>query len=283
MTFPNGLNNAGNQHPVYYMNTGGHVFPHTQMPTSTPPLYYTQQTMYSSYQYPMPPPPAIPNSVNTGIYGIPSQPSIVNLPTPAPIQQYVPTTQYYYASPYAPQPPPTLTTVPPIMSSSIHTHSTLNRHTNNNNARGGYRKFQTQRTNHHHHHQQRRQPPHHCRDTTMIRGTHAIQSSTRLHTIPTQKTNTPAFFSCEACNLEFPSEHSYKAHISSHIGCSFPGCSFTASRKVVSGHYSSVHGKFSGRGLKTVTIQLPGSKLIQRFKICVGNHPEVGFSSSNYH
>ena len=34
-----------------------------------------------------------------------------------------------------------------------------------------------------------------------------------------------------------------------------------------------MHGKFSGRGLKTVCVAVPGCR-VQKFKICVGNHPE---------
>ncbi len=42
----------------------------------------------------------------------------------------------------------------------------------------------------------------------------------------------------------------------------------------MSGHYKSCHGKYSGRGLKTVHIQTPGSRSTQSFRICVGNHPD---------
>lgn len=56
-----------------------------------------------------------------------------------------------------------------------------------------------------------------------------------------------------------------------HVTC--PQCTFTASRKVVNGHYQSVHGKFAGGGFKSVTIAIPGCK-VQRYTICVGNHPE---------
>jgi len=42
---------------------------------------------------------------------------------------------------------------------------------------------------------------------------------------------------------------------------------------VVNGHFQSAHGKFAGGGFKTVTIAIPGCR-VQRFNICVGNHPE---------
>ena len=81
-------------------------------------------------------------------------------------------------------------------------------------------------------------------------------------------------YKCEPCSITFDNNTSYQAHLSSHIQCSYPKCTFKASKKVISAHYSSIHGKYSGRGLKTITIQTPGSKKVQRFKICVGNHPE---------
>ena len=81
-------------------------------------------------------------------------------------------------------------------------------------------------------------------------------------------------YTCQPCSITFESHSAYSAHTKAHIQCSYPGCTFKASKKVVGGHYASQHGKYSGRGLKTVTIQPPGSKRSQRFKICVGNHPE---------
>ena len=63
----------------------------------------------------------------------------------------------------------------------------------------------------------------------------------------------------------------YSAHIKSHITCT--ECSFAASPKLVKAHHSSVHGKFKGNGFKTVTVAIPGCK-VQRYRICVGNHPD---------
>ena len=40
------------------------------------------------------------------------------------------------------------------------------------------------------------------------------------------------------------------------------------------GHFSAVHGQYSGNGFKSVAITIPGSKKVQRFQICVGNHPD---------
>ena len=39
-------------------------------------------------------------------------------------------------------------------------------------------------------------------------------------------------------------------------------------------HYSAVHGQYAGNGFKSVSITIPGSKKVQRFQICVGNHPD---------
>ena len=61
--------------------------------------------------------------------------------------------------------------------------------------------------------------------------------------------------------------------MAAHITCRHEGCSYTASKGLVNAHFASVHGKFSGRGLKTVCVAVPGCR-VQKFKICVGNHPE---------
>jgi len=82
-----------------------------------------------------------------------------------------------------------------------------------------------------------------------------------------------SIFSCETCSITFPSQLALQSHLSSHITCKHPNCNFTASKKVVNAHYSSNHGKYAGRGLKTVIIQPPGCKKVHKFKICVGNHP----------
>lgn len=67
------------------------------------------------------------------------------------------------------------------------------------------------------------------------------------------------------------SESALKAHCDAHIKCA--KCDFTASRKLVNAHFSSVHGKFSGGGFKSVSIAVPGCR-VQRFRICVGNSPD---------
>jgi len=87
-------------------------------------------------------------------------------------------------------------------------------------------------------------------------------------------------YSCIPCSVTFSQKSALQAHLSSHIICPHPNCNFTGSKKVVNGHFQSSHGKYSGRGLKNVSIQFPGkgkgksSSQEQRFKICVGSHPE---------
>ena len=79
-------------------------------------------------------------------------------------------------------------------------------------------------------------------------------------------------FRCPPCNLILYSAQALQTHTSTHIKCD--KCSFTAAPKVVNGHYSAVHGQYSGTGFKSVSITIPGSKKVQRFQICVGNHPD---------
>ena len=78
-------------------------------------------------------------------------------------------------------------------------------------------------------------------------------------------------FRCDSCDLTLDSEIAHSAHIQSHTSCNL--CDYVASPKLVKAHYQSVHGKFSGTGFKSVTIAIPGCP-VQRFKICVGDHPE---------
>lgn len=76
---------------------------------------------------------------------------------------------------------------------------------------------------------------------------------------------------CKICQVSMESASALQAHIQAHIAC--PQCDFEGSKKVVKAHFESVHGRFAGRGFKTVSIAVPGCPL-QRFRICVGNHPD---------
>ena len=78
-------------------------------------------------------------------------------------------------------------------------------------------------------------------------------------------------YHCDACDLSLESSIAHQAHIKSHITCT--DCPYVASPKLVKAHHSSAHGKFKGRGFKTVTVSIPGCK-VQRYRICVGNHPD---------
>lgn len=97
-----------------------------------------------------------------------------------------------------------------------------------------------------------------------------------FNTDTTKCTNTNSIakeeYRCQPCNLSLDSLAAWNAHRSSHITCT--ECTFSATPKVINGHYAAVHGKFSGAGFKTVTIAIPGVRTVQRFSICVGNHPD---------
>ena len=79
-------------------------------------------------------------------------------------------------------------------------------------------------------------------------------------------------FKCQPCNLELDSSLALQTHQSTHIKCE--KCAFTAAPKVVKGHYAAAHGQYSGSGFKSITIAVPGVRKVQRFSICVGNHPD---------
>ena len=84
----------------------------------------------------------------------------------------------------------------------------------------------------------------------------------------------PCAYQCPNCpNATFTTEKALRGHMAAHITCRHEGCSYTASKGLVNAHFTSVHGKFAGRGLKTVCVAVPGLR-VQKFKICVGNHPE---------
>ena len=98
------------------------------------------------------------------------------------------------------------------------------------------------------------------------------RSETNMQNINTQPEQ--QIFHCKPCKINFQTQAALSAHTKSHITCNYPKCSFCGSRKVVAAHYSQQHGKFSGRGLKSIALEIPGTKKVQRFKICVGNHTD---------
>lgn len=60
-----------------------------------------------------------------------------------------------------------------------------------------------------------------------------------------QENNTNSFikevFSCDACQKEFNRKETLNAHLGSHVVCSYDGCSFKASRKMLKLHWIQVH------------------------------------------
>jgi hypothetical protein len=50
-----------------------------------------------------------------------------------------------------------------------------------------------------------------------------------------------AAFYCDACEKGFSSHSAFATHRSSHVSCSFPGCKFVGSRRVVADHVSCFH------------------------------------------
>jgi hypothetical protein len=60
---------------------------------------------------------------------------------------------------------------------------------------------------------------------------------------------------CDACDKSFPSEKAYASHVATHSKCTHPGCSFEGTKKVVSVHYDTSHGTFSGTGYKDIEVE----------------------------
>jgi hypothetical protein len=75
-------------------------------------------------------------------------------------------------------------------------------------------------------------------------------------------------FYCEPCDKEFPNQATYNSHCSTHETCTVPGCSFTASKRVVQAHFHSTHGQYSGQGYKEIDVEG------QSFRVLLGTSPE---------
>ena len=43
-------------------------------------------------------------------------------------------------------------------------------------------------------------------------------------------------------------ESQYKAHLATHVTCQMPGCTFSASQRVVKDHIATAHGDGNGLG-----------------------------------
>ena len=71
----------------------------------------------------------------------------------------------------------------------------------------------------------------------------------------------------------FSSKNALETHIKSHVKCK--KCDFVACPKLLTLHLQTQHsGKYAGRGLKAVRVDIPGTNFSKKFHICVGNHPE---------
>lgn len=77
-----------------------------------------------------------------------------------------------------------------------------------------------------------------------------------------------AAWRCGACDKDFSAQSAFDAHIKCHETCTFAGCGFEASPKVLAAHYESAHGRFSGQGYRTIDVEG------QRFRVLVGTDPE---------
>lgn len=87
-----------------------------------------------------------------------------------------------------------------------------------------------------------------------------------------QQTHPPArkreVFFCEPCEKEFFNRNAFEAHKNTHEKCNHPGCSFSATKKLVVAHFHSAHGQFSGSGYKEIEVE--GMK----FRVLLGTDPE---------
>ncbi len=75
-------------------------------------------------------------------------------------------------------------------------------------------------------------------------------------------------FRCEPCDKELLSADSFDAHVATHEQCSHAGCAFSATKKVLSAHFHSIHGEFSGSGFKDIEVEG------QSFRVLLGTSPE---------
>ena len=61
---------------------------------------------------------------------------------------------------------------------------------------------------------------------------------------------------CEACEKEFASTAAWEAHVATHDTCPYPGCQFSATKKIVGAHWQLAHGQYSGNGLKEIEVEV---------------------------
>ena len=96
---------------------------------------------------------------------------------------------------------------------------------------------------------------------------HQIAGVTVSNVQPSAPAVAPVYY-CEPCDKEFTQITAYQAHTNTHEPCSHPGCTFTASKKVVIAHFHGAHGQYSGSGYKMVDVEG------QQFRVLLGSKPE---------
>jgi hypothetical protein len=79
---------------------------------------------------------------------------------------------------------------------------------------------------------------------------------------------TTTTWNCQSCKREFSLLKAYQEHMATHEKCTFDGCEFEGSKKVVSTHFQTAHGEYSGTGYKVIEVE--GEK----FKVLMGTNSD---------
>jgi len=75
----------------------------------------------------------------------------------------------------------------------------------------------------------------------------------------TEEETSTAFY-CDACEKGFNSHSAFATHKSSHVSCTFVGCKFFGSRRVVADHVSSFHKHRPGQSSQEVATYIEARK-----------------------
>lgn len=67
-------------------------------------------------------------------------------------------------------------------------------------------------------------------------------------------------FYCDACEKGFNSHSAFATHKSSHVSCTFLGCKFSASRRVVADHVTSYHERLPSQSSQEVADYIEARK-----------------------
>ena len=65
---------------------------------------------------------------------------------------------------------------------------------------------------------------------------------------------------CDACEKGFNSHSAFATHKSSHVSCTFLGCKFSASRRVVADHVTSYHKRLPSQSSQEVADYIEARK-----------------------